>query len=226
MEKTAFNFKYDSAVLVPFVLVTVGFIVNFLLINFSIKGYEDFKIKLDSLNSTKQVLTKKVNTLRQVTIAVPDKLSFINLAIPEKDAVIMAVSQIKTMSSEQGLLVSNIKSGNSINIDKTLSKSAVTFDVEGPKETVLSFIASFSKTLPIVNLQRIKIAETNGTLRATLSFNVFSDDLPVKISAVSEAVESLTAEEIEKLSEISTYRLPPITTTTSRQDFNKQDLFN
>ena len=37
---------------------------------------------------------------------------------------------------------------------------------------------------------------------------------------------TLTDEEIEKISELSNYRLPPITTTTSRQDFNKQDLFN
>jgi Tfp pilus assembly protein PilO len=165
------------------------------------------EVKLAQKNE--QVLQAKVNLLQSLQGSIAIQSSGLVQALPEKNSSVTAISQIKLLASESGLLVSNLLVGGEIASDKAgLSRAEVKFEVEGAKPTVVSFLKQISQFAPITSLEDVRINDVSGVARATVTLSAYWSGYPDKLPAIAEPLETLTAEEQDLISEVLGLREP------------------
>ncbi len=153
-------------------------------------------------------LNKKFNILRDLNTTVPDDTNFLNMAVPYKNSVLLGMNQIKSQSLIDGITISNIKTSTLIPMEKNIFKSSISFEAEGEKNSIYSFLDAFSKTLPIFKIEKIKFSNTELSTKVDVTLNVFSSEAPKSIPSLVSDINVLTDEEIILIEEMSKYELP------------------
>lgn len=206
-----------------FLLLVAGLMVAILY--FGLRELKSMQSKINTASQTEANLIKKVQILTKVTEVIPEEISFINLALPDQNAVIYALAQIRTMASSNALLVTNLRSGGSFET-KGVSKVTLSFEVSGDESGIYSFLDQVTKALPIMSVDKAKISAEAGTLKASVSLNVFSSELPKKIPSLTSPVAELNASEVELLNLLATYSQPSFFEVTASEESLREDPFN
>ncbi len=188
-----------------FVLIIALFVTVLVL---GIKQISSIREKNDGLKRSVSSLEQKVATLEEVDQVLAGDNTFLDIVLPGKGAVLYGLSQVKNQAVQNNVAISSIKTGNEIKVNGDISKNAIGFEVEGEEANVYLFLQSFSKILPLMNIDKVSLVRSESIARATVSLSVYSAELPKRIPAVTEAVKDLTPSEVDLLKEISLYSLP------------------
>ena len=183
--------------------------------------------KVSESRKMEVALSNKIQTLRTVDTKIADNLTYIDVALPSRASALYAMNQIKVRAIESGVVVSNLRSGNSVSGESSIDANLISFDVDGNILSVYNFLESFAVSLPIMNVTKARINLVGDVAKANISLNVYSSALPKKIPSVTTSVNGLTPDEESLLSEISKYDLPSFIEPKATEGISvKEDPFN
>lgn len=209
----------------PILFLGIVILSIVLVIVFGLKQVKKLQNQTADATKNQSTLLKKVEVLSQVDELIPQGLDFVNLALPSQNAVIYALSQVKTVADRNALLVSNVRSGGNSET-KGITKISLNFEVTGPQSAMYLFLEEISKSLPVMVIEKVKINTEGGTSKATVAINVYGADLPKKIPSLTTAVSGLSTEEVTLLNELSSYSQPSFSTLEVQEGSTREDPFN
>jgi hypothetical protein len=201
--KSQFNFLIK-----PVSILAVIILLFVLVISFGVNQITSVKTKIAAGNKSETTLKQKAQTLETVAEILPGDVTFLDVVLPSKGSVLYGLSQIKSQALINNIVLSSLKTGTSIPESDGVYKTSISFDAEGEEQTIYLFLNSFSKLLPLMNVDKVSINKSDELARASVSISVFSSELPKKIPALTESVKELTKDEIKTLTELSTYGMP------------------
>jgi len=222
------NFKNEINFLIK--PVAIIFIIVVLILLVSVFGLK----KMTLVRSENQLAKEKETTfqtkatiLETVESVLPGDITFLDVVLPSRGSVLYGLSQIKNQAINYNLFISNMKSGTVIPGSAGVSKVTISFEAEGEEQNVYKFLDSFSTLLPLMNIDKVGLSKSANLVRASVSVNIFSAELPKKIPALTGVVNELTTKEITLLKELATYTLPQFIEPTVSETFSpKEDPFN
>jgi len=169
------------------------------------------------------VLTQKLDLLQTVSEIAAGQATIASTAVPGGNSSLAAISQLKTLSATHGVIISNIKAGGEIKDGSGLSRSDISFEAEGARINMITFLKGISGISPLAVTDRIKLSEVGGTVRANVAVKSFWSEFPTKLPATTEAITDLTGDEKRLLTEIAALIQPvfveiPASVTSARAD--------
>lgn len=209
----------------PLAFLSVVVVVALILISISFNQISSIISKTNTAKSTQQALNKKVATLIEVDEIVSGDTTFLDVVLPSKAVTLYGLSQIKKQAAVNSLIISNIKTGSTIPLKNGISRTVISFEVEGAEQPLYEFLNSFSRVLPLMNIEKLKITRAS-IVRAAVTLNVYSTELPKTIPSLTSSVSSLSTEEIKLLRELSTFEMPQFVEPKTPESSTKVDPFN
>ena len=192
-------------------------------------GYNQVKNIISKTEASKKVettLNEKISILENVTRVISGDTTFLDVVVPSKAATLYGLSQIKNQGQINGVIISNVKTGTLTPDKNGLSKAPISFDAEGSEESLYTFLQSFTRVLPLMNIESVKISNTGSIAKATVALTVFSAELPKTIPSVTSVTNDLTPEELSQLKDLATYTLPIFIEPKPIEVSPKEDPFN
>jgi Tfp pilus assembly protein PilO len=185
------------------VLVGVGVSVNLV--------YTKFQQNITATNQSREQqikLRQKLSILQSPEIGV-SKSDVAHIVIPSENPSLVALSQVRTMASSNGLALTSLSMGQPVKV-QSLWKVSISFDVDGSESSIFTFISGLMKSAPILTVEKYKLTTTSAQARANVVVNYYWSPLPKQIPSVSESME-FTQEELEILDQMTKLTLPPKT---------------
>lgn len=175
---------------------------------FGVKQVNEVRGQIAINSEIERKLEVKSQTLESVTKVLAGNVTFLDVVLPSKGAVLYGLSQIKNQALVYGVNVSSLKTGSSQISTDDVSKTSITFDIEGDEQSIYNFLNSFAKLLPLMKIDKVGLAKSSDNVLANVSIGVYSAQLPTKIPALTEAITELTSDEIKILQELAEYQIP------------------
>ncbi len=215
---------------VVYIFKPLGFIalIAFLFIQlFRIGTSEINKVRsnLSELKAESAKLNTKYSVLTSVTSNLSNDNPLFGVAVPNKSSALFGLSQIKKMALENSLLLSNLKSASPTLLDNDISSISIAFDTEGSYQSVFQFLQAISKALPIMNITKLELTQQSEVLRASITLNVYTAPLPKVIPSLTTAVNDLTPQEMQLISEFEGFSGPTFVELSPQVNEGKEDLF-
>jgi len=162
-----------------------------------------------------QILQEKVSLLTNSQAVVSGAATNLVVALPEKNSSLSVISQIKSLAGQLSLVMADLKVGPEVLGQKAgLSRAEVKFELEGPESAAASFLNQISQTSPITHMQTVRINESLGLTRVTVTLSAFWTAFPEKLPPVNQALPPLTGEEEAMISEINALKPPAFVEVT------------
>lgn len=190
-----------------------------------INQLRDINQKIKASKKLQNTLTQNVEILREVEVEIGSQQDFIEVALPIGNTSVYFISQIKSLALENGLFISNIRTGVSSDQGGGIFRAGVTFDVEGSVDAITLFVNRLTKILPIGNVNEVRTVMSGGIGRSSLTVDVYSSELPNQIPSLTSPIESLTAEEKDTLLELIGYTLPQFTKPEAQTPIVRENPF-
>lgn len=163
---------------------------------------------------------KDENTLEQkqqvLTELGSEATTFANVtsdALPEKNASLIMISQIKGLTAQRLLAISDLKIGRAVE-DGALTKAQLQFDIDGDPGQVIAFIRELASVAPISRLDSVSINQSGDIIRASVALSVYSASFPEQLPAIKEPLSGLTDKEREVLGILTDLTPPPFSSIT------------
>lgn len=203
------NLKNEITFLLKPVLISISIIILiFVVISIGFNKIKVLKNTIETNKNTAKVLTEKKVILETVDEILSGDVTFLDIVLPSKGAVLYGLSQIKSQALVYNLQISNLKTGNVVPVSDGVQKTSMGFEVTGEAQNVYDFLESFSKILPLVNIDKVSVAQIAGLTSATVSLNIYSAELPKKIPALTTSVAELSREDLEVLQTLAEFTPP------------------
>jgi len=168
----------------------------------------------DKAKRNENILIEKQRVLAEFDIITTEEVGALTSVLPEKYSTLMMLSQIKTIAQNQGVSFTNLSVSPVVKTREELYKAEMKFDIDGSITSVIQFIKTLENYAPIKTINSAKFINSGGLTRGEISISVYSAPFPTKIPAITDAVKSLTPNEIEMLAELSNLVLPSFTELT------------
>lgn len=210
----------------PLAMLSAVILVFVLTLTVGLRQIKTVDKKLKDANKLKVTLTQNINTLRTVDSEIGTNQNFLEVALPTDNPSLYFISQIRGLAIENSLFLSNIRTSVTVADSKGLSRSNVSFDVEGPSGSITEFINDIGKVLPIGLITKVETSVSGDLVRSSIGVSVFSSKDPDKVPALTTPVSALTAEERQQLIELVGLRLPIFIKPEPSQPQARSDPFN
>lgn len=174
-------------------------------------GYNQVTALISKTNvskTTETSLNEKISILENVTKVISGDTTFLDVVVPSKASILYGLSQIKTQAQQNEVTISNVKTGTMTPDKNGVSKAPISFDAEGSEDAIYKFLQTFTKVLPLMNIETVKISSGTAVVKATVAMTVFSAELPKTIPSVTSVATDLSPDELKLLKELATYTLP------------------
>lgn len=203
------NLKGEINFLIKPVSIFLAIIVIFIVvIAFGLNQITGLRTKIQSAQTIAKSLEQKVATLETVDTVLSGDVTFLDVVLPSKGAVLYGLSQVKNTSISQNVALSGLKTGMAVPVSGGVMKTSISFEVEGEEANVYSFLQAFSTMLPLMNVDKVSLNKSDSVVRATISLNVYSAEMPKRIPPVTETVKDFSNEEVKILKDVASYTLP------------------
>lgn len=159
------------------------------------------KNKLSTQLQKVQALSQKAELLGTVDVEAQNQAELISFALPSQNASFVAISQLRSLAAQEGIVLTNIKVGAETK-DGSLLVADIAFDAEGALSAVLNLFEGISRVAPIMTVERIQANQAQGAVRANVRLKVFWAELPKTLPQIAEPINDLTSEEREILTRI------------------------
>lgn len=217
------NMKSVITSILPLTIVIILFVI---VGQFGIGKVIDIRNQISKAEKDLNVLNQKISLLQSFsgTISENSKVSFI--ALPDTNPSLTVMSQIKIVSSMFGVLISGNKSGAPIDESNGMSHVDISFQVTGSRSQVFLFLKSLSSIAPIIIIDKIKISEGAGIVRADTTIRSYWSALPKTLPTLTSPITDLTPAEKEILNSITTLTQPAFVSVPAQDSVGKTDPFN
>ena len=215
-----------SFLIKPVIFLAVLIILSILLISVGIGQITSAIGKIDESKKVETALNQKITILQKVSQVISGDTTFLDMVIPSKTAVLYGLSQVKNQAYKNGLFISNIKIGAPVADKNNIYKTLISFDVDGSEIAIYDYLKSFSRVIPLMNVEKVKISNSGSVARATATLSVYSSELPKTIPSISSVAVDLTDEELSLLNELVSYTLPVFAEPKATEQQVKEDPFN
>ncbi|MEK7100393.1 MAG: hypothetical protein AAB872_01120 [Patescibacteria group bacterium] len=215
-----------SFLIKPVIFLVVLIILFILLISIGIRQVTLAIGKIDESKKVETALNQKITILQKVSQVISGDTTFLDMVVPSKTAVLYGLSQVKNQAYKSGLLISNIKTGTPVADKNNIYKTSISFDVDGNEIAIYDYLKSFSRVIPLMNVEKVKISNSATVARATATLSVYSSELPKTIPSISSVAVDLTDEELSLLNELVSYTLPVFAEPKATEQQVKEDPFN
>lgn len=193
--------------------------------SFGYSKVSEIRRNIKKAQSDQTILNQKLGTLTNVPENVILGAQNATIAFPESNPSVVLLSQIRSLSQANSVRIGNIKSGSEVADSSGLQRVDVSFDITGGRGEVIQTILDIQNLAPITVLDKVKINETGGLARSTVSVKSFWAPLPTKLPALTEKVTDLNANEVNLLELINGLRMPDFSTITASDGAGKSDPF-
>ncbi len=217
----------DFKIILKTALPLIGTILVFVMIlKFGLGKVSEVRLKVNEARKVQTALTQKLNLLEQTSDDILSSSNDSLLALPESNPSLAVISQLKRLSSERGMFITNIKTSGEISDKTGLKRVDVTFDIEGSRPLIIEFLQSIEKIAPISAVEKIKVNEAGGLTRGNIIVKSFWEELPKKLPSLAEIINELTADEKLTLSQISALIKPAFIEVLPSTSSGRSDPFN
>jgi hypothetical protein len=151
---------------------------------------------------TRSVLSDKLTLLNAVSQSTVDQVTATVFALPKSNPTLQTISQLKTLSLQNLVVLEDIKSSNVSEGTSGISYVNTSFKITGTRDQILAFAKSIGDIAPISVIDKMDLAEASGVNTANISVKTFFAEFPKTIPTISQPVTDLTASEKELLSQI------------------------
>lgn len=206
-------------------LVAVIFL-TYIVWTFGYSKVSDIRRNIKKAQNDQTNLNQKLGTLRNVPDNVILGAQNATIAFPESNPSVVLLSQIRSLSQANSVTIGNIKSGSEVSDSSGLQRVDVTFDITGGRGEVIQTILDIQNLAPITVLDKVKLNETGGVARSTVSVKSFWAVLPTQLPALTEKVADLTTSETNLLEFLNGLRMPDFSTITAGEGAGKSDPFS
>ncbi len=165
--------------------------------------------KISEEEKVKQVLTEKLKVLSSVSATVGSSANTVLAAMPSTNPSLSLMYQLKILSSNYQLVLSNVKSSVDENMTSMMALNS-SFDISGSKDQIFSFIKAIGGIAPITFVQKVDLSESVGAYTATVTTKTYFAPLPTKMPAVTQAITDLSSTEKALLSQMNGLSRPVV----------------
>lgn len=154
------------------------------------------------------VLKQKLDVLTIVSSSIGSSPNIVVGALPDKNPSLMTLSQLKLLSSQNSILVSDLKTSAATKDASGLSRVDITFDLQGSRPQIFSFVKSIGKIAPITHLAKFRLSESEGVAQANIVVSSYFAPLPTKLPAVNSQIQDLTTSDKTLITQVSQLTQP------------------
>jgi len=175
---------------------------------FGISKVTDLQSQIDLAQKNKTVLSQKLSLLQSVSGTVSQDSGTSLSALPDTNPSLIVVSEVKTIGSQDGVLVSGIKGGSEIDDPSGTSHVGISFNVAGERSQIITFLKDIANIAPITLVDKVKITGNNGSNIADVSINSYWSAFPKVLPTLTTPINDLTASEKNTLTKIGSLTQP------------------
>jgi hypothetical protein len=199
------NIKLIAKSIAPFLISILLFI---LVGNFGIARINDVRAQISEARINQNVLGQKVETIQAISGTVGNFSSAATVALPDANTALAVIGQMKSLALTNGIILTNIKTGPATNDASGLSRVDISFDAEGSRTQISTFLKASTGIAPITIIDRIKISETGGVAKAGVVAKSFWAPLPASVPTSTQTLNGLTSDEQATLTRVSALSQP------------------
>ena len=122
--------------------------------------------------------------------------------------------------------MTNIKGGSEIKDPNGFSRVDITFDALGVRPQIMAFAESISMIAPLTLLDKIKINESGGGVRANIQVKSYWSELPKSLPSTTDQLSTLTNDEKNLIVEIAKLNQPLFIELPASVGSGKSEPFN
>lgn len=207
------NFSLDKNK--PFLILFVGIVLLLVLIYAT--GGRIYSGIVKTLSDTKQtekdvsLLSTKIASLQSLKLDLNSQdVKSINISFPDEDSSLFLFSQLKTLANENGVILKEISFNPPAVISSDISKSNISFKIDGEKTSVESFISAIPKIAPLSGLGAMNFSTTlnsDGLFEISASVETYSSPLPETLPSEESGIKVLTDDEKQKFDALKNLRV-------------------
>ena len=223
MEKIPENIKLILKSTLPLIIVVILFIF---VGPFGISKIVDLQDQIDAASKDKTILSQKLTLLQTVATTVSQESTKALSAMPDANTSLVAISQIKTVSSQDGVLVSGIKAASPVDDPSGTSHVGISFQLAGDKNQILTFLKDIANIAPLTLVDKIKITSAGTSEIANVTINSYWSSLPKTLPTLTTPINDLTAGEKKTLTTVDNLTQPSFSVITPTDGVGKTDPFS
>ncbi len=175
---------------------------------FALNKINQIRSQITEIKQKNAVLTEKLDLLRSVALTgVVDSNEAAN-SLPESNPALAVVSQLKTLASNNGLILGTLKTKSNPSDTENINSVTISFNVVGGRSEVENFLLDINNIAPITQLNKLILKETTGTVEGDVSVDSYWSALPKVLPTNIEDFQALTTEEKEVLAKVRNLTQP------------------
>lgn len=191
----------------PFLIAIVLFII---VGKFGISQISNIRSKIKTAEKKHSTLSQKLNILRSISQVSSDWADLTVYALPESNPSLQLLSQLRLISSNNSVILSEMRISSGAPRSENLSTINSSFTVLGTKDSVIAFCNDLGKIAPITIISRIELSDQGGITQADVTTATFYAGLPKSIPSVTQQIIDLSDSEKELISQIEDLQTPII----------------
>lgn len=217
------NVKLVISSLSPLIIVGILFA---LVGQFGISKVVDVRNQIAKAEKDQAILTQKLTLLKSISGTINESTRTSLAVLPDTNPSLIMMSQLKIISSSNSVLISGVKSGTPINDSSGLFHVDISFQVSGTRSQVISFLNNISLIAPITIVDKVKITESAGAVRADVTTKSYWSSLPKTLPVMTSPITDLTTAEKKIVTDIGSLTQPTFVNVPSSSESGKIDPFS
>ena len=199
-KKFSDNARQAVSAVAPLLIVIILFVI---VGKFGVPKVLEVRSKVESAQKTEKVLTQKLSLLQTLSSDSGVKMNIVSVALPDANPAVAAMSQLKSLALNQGVVLHGITSNAGAVGASGLNEVSIKFTLDGGRQQIFSYLNEIAKIAPITSVRKVAMTESAGGVSADINVVSYWAQFPKTIPAVDTPVEDFTAADKNILSDLS-----------------------
>ncbi len=197
----------------PLIIIGFAVLLAYILISSAIPKTKAELNKIKEAKIRLSILEQRIAVLKEFRAGViADKTDTVYTVFPDKNPASINLSQIKSLASEDEIIIKSVKFELESNFDSAIKESNVTYELEAKDlSTLVRFLLKLDSIAPITRIHNLEVLNSGleeSKVNAKLIESVYWSALPTGLPPLTEPINQLTNEEIVLINKIYSFRLP------------------
>lgn len=213
---------------VPVLLLVILVVLTVFVVNTGFKQISEVRNKLTESQKQEVILASKLDTLQKGRENFENFSNLSIIAVPDEPPSAVVSSQLKAIAATGGIVITKISvTAQRVN-DSPLQNSEIEMTFEGELVPSLSYINSFSSSLPLLMIEEVRLSGQESVTRTQVKLASFFAPLPETLPAITVAIGDLSEEEKGLLTKFAGYSQPTFSSAQIAPGgpYERTDLFN
>jgi Tfp pilus assembly protein PilO len=183
--------------------------------------------KLQEAERTENILQEKVNLLTEMSPLLISQTDQTVVALPDKNPSIVMLIQLNLLAEKYSLVFLNKEAGSPSELSGSLSRTPISFSLEGEMSQLISFVKEISSLAPLSTVDEMRTSKAlEEGYNMSIKMSVYFSEFPEKIPPLTEPVKTLNSDEQRTLDIVQKLKKPEIVEVTTTRPEKREDPFN